>query len=245
MLKPKFGLDNPVLAQSVLALGIAAQIALSHNDKARSLQYYEEMKRLLDGNVPPSDQAELPLDNVELDRLSTLAQMSLDYANKSKRVSDRALTATVINTLKDNGYPNVGSLMMARERDLKRLDGIGSSKYHDIVLFMNSLGVRIGQRLPKVKLTKEQRMYWMFHPIGEFHDVYNRNYRTYSTSIPPLDTRALNCLRAAEIETMGQLVSKSEEDLEKLVNLGRESVNKIVHWLGEAGLFLNTDIEAV
>jgi DNA-directed RNA polymerase subunit alpha len=53
-----------------------------------------------------------------------------------------------------------------------------------------------------------------------------------------LSVRSSNCLRRADIYTLEQLISKSEEDMSKVRNLGKKSLNEIKKRLGEIGLSL-------
>jgi len=51
-----------------------------------------------------------------------------------------------------------------------------------------------------------------------------------------LSVRSANCLEAAEIITIRDLVSKSEQDMLKYRNFGRKSLNEIKTILAEMGL---------
>jgi DNA-directed RNA polymerase subunit alpha len=42
-----------------------------------------------------------------------------------------------------------------------------------------------------------------------------------------LSVRALNCLKTAEVETLGELVSFNKADLLKFRNFGRKSLNEL------------------
>lgn len=57
-----------------------------------------------------------------------------------------------------------------------------------------------------------------------------------------LSVRALNCLRAAEVETLGELVSYDHSDLLKFRNFGRKSLNEIDDLLERLNLTLGMDI---
>src|SRR6185295_13168961 len=53
-----------------------------------------------------------------------------------------------------------------------------------------------------------------------------------------LSVRSFNCIRNAHIRTLGELVSRTEEDLLKSKNFGRKSLNEIKDVLTEFGLHL-------
>jgi len=56
-----------------------------------------------------------------------------------------------------------------------------------------------------------------------------------------LSVRSSNCLRAAEIKTIGDLVQKSEPEMLKFRNFGRKSLKEIQDILGEMGLSFGMD----
>ncbi len=58
-----------------------------------------------------------------------------------------------------------------------------------------------------------------------------------------LSVRSFNCLKRANINTVEDLVSKSEEDLLKVRNLGKKSQEEVVEKLASLGLSLRQDEE--
>ncbi|HCX65459.1 MAG TPA: DNA-directed RNA polymerase subunit alpha, partial [Eubacteriaceae bacterium] len=58
-----------------------------------------------------------------------------------------------------------------------------------------------------------------------------------------LSVRSSNCLRRANINTVEELTQKSEEDMMKVRNLGKKSLNEIKHKLSEIGLGLRQSDE--
>lgn len=54
-----------------------------------------------------------------------------------------------------------------------------------------------------------------------------------------LSVRSNNCLRRADIHTVEQLINKSEDEMAKVRNLGKKSLNEIKKRLTEIGLSLN------
>ena len=57
-----------------------------------------------------------------------------------------------------------------------------------------------------------------------------------------LSVRSSNCLRAAEIKSIGDLVQKSEGEMLKFRNFGRKSLKEIQDILGEMGLSFGMDV---
>ena len=57
-----------------------------------------------------------------------------------------------------------------------------------------------------------------------------------------LSVRSSNCLRAAEIKNIGELVQKGEPEMLKFRNFGRKSLKEIQDILGEMGLHFGMDV---
>ena len=56
-----------------------------------------------------------------------------------------------------------------------------------------------------------------------------------------LSVRSFNCLKRANINTVGDLVSKTQEEMIKVRNLGRKSLEEVEHKLNQMGLHLADD----
>ena len=57
-----------------------------------------------------------------------------------------------------------------------------------------------------------------------------------------LSVRALNCLKAADVETLGELVQYNKNDLLKFRNFGRKSLTELDDLLESLNLSFGTDI---
>ena len=68
-----------------------------------------------------------------------------------------------------------------------------------------------------------------------------------SMSISELDlsVRSANCLASERIETIGELVSRTEAELLKVRNFGKTSLREVKKKLAEMGLGLGLDLEAI
>ena len=58
-----------------------------------------------------------------------------------------------------------------------------------------------------------------------------------------LSVRSFNCLKRAGINTVEDLISKSEEDMMKVRNLGRKSLEEVINKLNTLGLSLKKEEE--
>jgi DNA-directed RNA polymerase subunit alpha len=56
-----------------------------------------------------------------------------------------------------------------------------------------------------------------------------------------LGVRSYNCLKRAGIQTVGDLIGKSEGELAAIPNFGKKSIDEVVETLSQRGLTLRTD----
>ena len=56
-----------------------------------------------------------------------------------------------------------------------------------------------------------------------------------------LSVRSFNCLKRSNIATVGDLVNKSEDDMMKVKNLGKKSLDEVIAKLHELGLDLKEE----
>ena len=55
---------------------------------------------------------------------------------------------------------------------------------------------------------------------------------------PDLSERPRNCLKRAQVNTVGELLTKSEDDLLAITNFGQKSLDEVIEKLDERGLSL-------
>ena len=133
---------------------------------------------------------------------------------------------------------------MVVPRELQRLKRRLSQVYADLVYdgFKHVSAAKI--------LSDHFKMFIHFEePIEEEVDVdvdpeLDRVKRLLDKSVEELElsVRSSNCLRAAEIKSIGDLVQKSEPEMLKYRNFGRKSLKEIQDILGEMGLSFGMDI---
>ena len=73
----------------------------------------------------------------------------------------------------------------------------------------------------------------------------NKKEKALETTIEELDlsVRSYNCLKRAGINTVQDLTTRSENDMMKVRNLGRKSLEEVIHKLQAMGLSLSSDEE--
>lgn len=71
------------------------------------------------------------------------------------------------------------------------------------------------------------------------------NEKVLEMTIEELDlsVRSFNCLKRAGINTVGDLINKSEDDMMKVRNLGKKSLEEVIHKLESLGFNLNPEEE--
>ncbi len=71
------------------------------------------------------------------------------------------------------------------------------------------------------------------------------NEKVLEMTIEELDlsVRSFNCLKRAGINTVGDLINKSEDDMMKVRNLGKKSLEEVIHKLNSLGFNLNPEEE--
>jgi len=73
----------------------------------------------------------------------------------------------------------------------------------------------------------------------------NTKDRVLEMTIEELDlsVRSFNCLKRAGINTVQELTEKTEEDMMKVRNLGKKSLEEVQHKLADLGLYLKKSEE--
>ena len=101
------------------------------------------------------------------------------------------------------------------------------------------------------KIMNEHLIYFMFDDSADIKSIDNEQLNvaleiksTLGKSIDEMElsVRSHNCLQAAGIETIGELVSKEESTMLKYKNFGRKSLTELTEKLNELGLKFGMDI---
>ncbi|MDR2410849.1 MAG: DNA-directed RNA polymerase subunit alpha [Bacteroidales bacterium] len=91
----------------------------------------------------------------------------------------------------------------------------------------------------KITITKEEIIV-----TGEFDEdsLHLRQILKVRLADMDLSVRALNCLKAADVETMGELVAFHKNDLLKFRNFGKKSLNELENLIRSKGLEFGMNI---
>lgn len=113
-------------------------------------------------------------------------------------------------------------------------------------LFQNMKGIRVEET--KEEVAEEPQSTTPAPPPPPFVETQtiseDENSKILDTTIDELDlsVRSYNCLKRAQIVSIADLVSKTEEDMMKVRNLGRKSLEEVKKKLEEYGLSLKPSI---
>ena len=77
---------------------------------------------------------------------------------------------------------------------------------------------------------------------GIGREIHNENLNR-SVEELELSVRSYNCLKNANIQTIGELIQKSEQEMLRTKNFGRKSLNEIKEILGSMGLGLGMKVD--
>ncbi len=104
------------------------------------------------------------------------------------------------------------------------------------------------------KILKDHLLLWMsfdIEPEEEIEEVIDEDrlrlieILNHSVEELELSVRSSNCLRDADIRTLGDLVRKSEAEMLKYRNFGRKSLQELVDILSDMGLHFGMDVDSV
>jgi DNA-directed RNA polymerase subunit alpha len=76
--------------------------------------------------------------------------------------------------------------------------------------------------------------------LEKLKEILNRSVEEMELSV-----RSSNCLRRANIKTLGDLVRRTEQDMLKYRNFGKQSLKEIGEILNGMSLYLGMDVEAI
>ena len=79
--------------------------------------------------------------------------------------------------------------------------------------------------------------------IKVIEEVSNKKYEARIEELD-LSVRSLNCLKRANINTVGDLIQKNEEEMMRIRNLGRKSLKEVIQKLRERGLDLKRSYDS-
>ncbi|MDH5752584.1 MAG: DNA-directed RNA polymerase subunit alpha [Deltaproteobacteria bacterium] len=163
---------------------------------------------------------DLPADVIYLDSVHTPIR-KINYSVENARVGQQTDYDRLIFELWTNGALEPTDALAYSSKIMKEFMSI----------FINFDEKEVEPEEPKVVIDEAEVS----------SDVNDNLYRPVSEL--ELSVRSINCLQNAQIETIGELVQRTEQEMLKTKNFGRKSLNEIKHILNNMGLSLGMKLQ--
>jgi DNA-directed RNA polymerase subunit alpha len=151
-------------------------------------------------------------------------------------VTDFELSVRSRNCLKKMGIRTLGDLTRITEPSLLASKNFGETSLEEIRAIMSAKGLRIGQSLEQGAAYTEQRYRPPTTLSPEEQAVLNRPVTELNLSV-----RARKCMNRLNLNTIGELVARSGDELMEAKTFGVTSLNEVKEKLGALGLKLRGD----
>jgi DNA-directed RNA polymerase subunit alpha len=151
-------------------------------------------------------------------------------------VTDFELSVRSRNCLKKMGIRTLGDLTRVTEASLLASKNFGETSLEEIRAIMSAKGLRVGQSLEQGAAYTEQRYRPPTTLSPEEQAVLNRPVTELNLSV-----RARKCMNRLSINTIGELVNRSGDELMEAKNFGVTSLNEVKEKLMALGLKLRGD----
>ena len=151
-------------------------------------------------------------------------------------VTDFELSVRSRNCLKKMNINTLGDLLRTTEAELLAYKNFGETSLREIRAMLAQKGLSIGQNAPEkagpVEAPAEEPVVAI---EGGDPESYSRSVATLELSV-----RSRKCLQRLGINTIGELVSRSEQELLQSRNFGETSLKEIKNRLLEMGVSLKS-----
>ena len=149
---------------------------------------------------------------------------------ESLLVNNLNLSTRTLHSLKSANIHFVRDLIQWKRNDLLELQGFGMRALSEVIIELSRLGLELGSEIENIR-------------VSEF-DLSSSDSLSIRVSSLDLSVRALNCLNAANIQFVGDLVQRGSEDLLSLENFGRKSLREVQSVLSFHGLSLGMVLDS-
>jgi DNA-directed RNA polymerase subunit alpha len=213
-------------------------LAVLYEDEGQYTEAEQCLQRIL-AEHPNHERARLFLRDVQAARVmyydEELERVRQEHsAVLDTPVSDFELSVRSRNCLKQMNIFTLGDLLKITEPELLAYKNFGETSLNEIKAMLRQKGLRLGQLLeePPDQLNLDLRK-----PAagGGDPEVLNR-----SVTELELSARSRKCLQRLGVTTLGDLASRTEQELLAIKNFGQTSLAEIKRRLNEVGLSLRT-----
>ena len=147
-------------------------------------------------------------------------------------ITDFELSVRSRNCLSKMGVQSLGDLVRFTEQELLSHKNFGETSLQEIKDILAQKGLRLG--MGRENEDEATRAFMgMEAPVDDRDAILKRPISELELSV-----RSRNCMATLGVQTIGDLVSHSEQDLTECKNFGQTSMNEIRQKLAEFGLML-------
>ena len=147
-----------------------------------------------------------------------------------RNAEDLEVGMMVVFWLRDQRIRYVGELVRRTEGELIGSPTMSRRMFAQIKEALAECGLHLGMEVPH---WPAERLAAIVLKTGVFFERVDEM---------PLSVRSANCLKNANIDYVGQLVQKGDEELLRTANFGRSSLNEVRELLSGMGLRLGMDL---
>ena len=234
-------------AGGAVKMNALLNLAVLYEDHGRYDEALACLEAVLETN-PNHARAKLFAKDVESARGS---QVTADNRPRTTRdavldipITDFELSVRSRNALKKANINTLGDLLNVPEQELLAFKNFGETSLNEIKSLLASRGLRIGQAL--------EEGVDMSAAVAEFTGPVGGGARPVPEDVPEeladraiqdleLSVRSRKALQRLNIQTVGELAARSEEELMGCKNFGTTSLNEIKQILASFGLGLRKD----
>ena len=226
------------LSKPPMFLGALVNLGLLYEDNENYAAAAFCFRRILE-HYPNDERAQLYLKDIEA---STNMYYDEDAARRDREleqvlqtpITDFELSARSRNCLEDAGISTLRDLTVLTEQELLSGKNFGDTSLQEVRAILESRGLRIGQSIQHDQPSV---------PAFQLEDLSPEERAVVETPVSDLNlsVRASKCLSRLGIASIGELVSKSANELLSMRNFGVTSLNEIRGKLSDAGLALRGD----
>lgn len=152
----------------------------------------------------------------------------------SRPISDFELSVRSRNCLESMNISTLGDLTRVSEQELLAGKNFGETSLHEIREMLAAHGLRIGQNLHAGGI--REMMFDTGHLSPQEQSLLNKPVSELNLSV-----RARKCMTRLNINTIGQLIQRSPDELLASRNFGVTSLNEVRSKLAELNLKLRND----
>lgn len=142
-------------------------------------------------------------------------------------VNEIELSVRAANCLNNANIQTIGDLVKKSEGELLRYRNFGRTSLLEIKSVLVGMGLSLGMTDAPTPIEEA---------VPTWPEAMSDTQLSRSVNELDLSVRAMNCLNNANIQTIGELVAKSDAELLKYRNFGRSSLAEIKTALAEMGL---------